>query len=630
MEDPIEGPQFLKNKYNLHNTPEVDQAAQRAYVRTGEVVPQDPLARIQNYLNRFKEIVERPDPERRAHGVQAIKEVLLDSFVTKFKDIPNSYWQTQERILREQGQQGDYDQFTEEEKDTWKKELSSGLIEDQRASLEQWVDYFASSESGAIPDYIKYWVFRSVVQLQEYDKESQKFPKRSKGTLKNFPDINNEALAYIVDAMVTKTQGKEFRHDDLEYELSAEQIAVFQKALQNENFAQLYGWANEIIQPIPEHLLPKTEGVWRTFKEGSDHNLLVQSVRGKGTGWCTAGETYAAKQLEAGDFHIFFSNDEAGNPIYPRIAIRMERDNIAEVRGIAARQNLDSYMVEVLTEKLDEFPDKNQYLKKEADMRRLTHIERKTRNGQALDKQDLEFLYEIDSSIEGFGYIEDPRIEELRTTRTLEEDMTIMFECRLDQIAWRKEQIRNDTKAYIGPLFPGVFALLRNIDHIYTSFPEERLLIEDLEIGGETKEELDKELTVNGVQVDYTADDLFETDAFITLPKPRIIRVVQISGGDLDLVDDTKTSNLFPLILDYGLEYVPYEAGPKYLLKHINQPGNRQTLRMGMELTAHRTQFQSTFYLEWSEGKRHLASASVDPDKLQRPGFKFLFMIPEP
>ncbi len=42
---------LLKQKYDLHKAPEVEAAAKRAEARTGEHVPQNPLARIQTYLD---------------------------------------------------------------------------------------------------------------------------------------------------------------------------------------------------------------------------------------------------------------------------------------------------------------------------------------------------------------------------------------------------------------------------------------------------------------------------------------------------------------------------------------------------------------------------------------------------
>jgi len=97
------GPEFLKQKYNLHSSPEVSAAALRTRTRTGEKVPQDPANQIQNYLDRFTGILERPDPEKRARGVDAFKHTMYDNFVIKPDEIPEGYFENQRRIAREQG-----------------------------------------------------------------------------------------------------------------------------------------------------------------------------------------------------------------------------------------------------------------------------------------------------------------------------------------------------------------------------------------------------------------------------------------------------------------------------------------------------------------------------------------------
>lgn len=43
----------------------------------------------------------------------------------------------------------------------------------------------------------------------------------------------------------------------------------------------------------------------------------------------------------------------------------MENNIIAEIRGIAEHQNLESEMESILNKKLEEFPDKDNYLKKQ-------------------------------------------------------------------------------------------------------------------------------------------------------------------------------------------------------------------------------------------------------------------------
>ncbi|MEK7073481.1 MAG: hypothetical protein AAB974_03535, partial [Patescibacteria group bacterium] len=422
------GEEFLKEKYGLHKSPEVEEQAQRTEKRTGEKVPQDPAARIENYLDRFKEIVERTDPKERERGVEAIKHVLLKKFVTALDEIPESYWKSQEKILRERGEQGDYDRLSEEQKNALKKELAGGLLDDQRSSLEQWIDYLASDDSSYLPDHLKYWVFRSIASLQEFDKEKKEYPKRSKGTVKMFPDINHEALAYVVDMFQKKQQGTPVDFEKFHFDLTEEQKREFAGYLKQENFAKLYAFANELISPIPEHLLPVTEGQWVVYKKGKESAPLVASIRGKGTGWCTAGENTARAQLQGGDFHLYSTLDDDGAPSIPRIAIRMEGAKIAEVRGIAAKQNLDPFMGEVVQKKLAEFPEGEAYEKKVADMKHLTVIERKAEKGESLTKDDLAFLYEINGPIEGFGNRPDPRAQELRNKRDAKADASIVLQ----------------------------------------------------------------------------------------------------------------------------------------------------------------------------------------------------------
>ncbi len=73
----MENPNFLKNKYNLHNAPETESAAKRTEKRTGEKVPQGPEAQIQNYLDRFKEIIGRKEPAKRERGIEALNSSFL-------------------------------------------------------------------------------------------------------------------------------------------------------------------------------------------------------------------------------------------------------------------------------------------------------------------------------------------------------------------------------------------------------------------------------------------------------------------------------------------------------------------------------------------------------------------------
>src|SRR3989344_3404441 len=99
----MENPDFLKQKYDLHNAPEVEAAAKRAEKRVGEKVSQSPVARIQNYLDRFKEVIERKEPAKRERGIEALKQVLHDKFVIKPEEISEAYFNSVKERQAEEG-----------------------------------------------------------------------------------------------------------------------------------------------------------------------------------------------------------------------------------------------------------------------------------------------------------------------------------------------------------------------------------------------------------------------------------------------------------------------------------------------------------------------------------------------
>lgn len=434
-----------------------------------------------------------------------------------------------------------------------REQATEVIIADQKSSLDNWVDYLASSDA-TYPDWLKYWTIRSVLGMGEYDKEKKSFAKRSKGTVKPFPDINREALAYVLDAVQQK-YGK--RRIDL-LNLEENERKGFEKLLQGENFAKLYAWALEKTAIAPSEELAKTTGRWVKYPKNSDHTPLVDSLRGHGTGWCTAGESTAQIQLKGGDFYVYYSLDKKSKPTIPRAAIRMEEDRIAEVRGIADQQNLDSYIAPVVESKLKEFPDGKIFEKKTQDMKTLTAIERKSKAGETLTKDDLVFLYEVDAPIEGFGYQRDPRIAELHSQRNPEEDMPTVFECDKNQIAHHASEIKEGTKAYVGPLVPGIFDKIQeyNIEYVFTSFPEGRIRKEIIEIGGKDAKTLIKEMRDKKINISDYAMDMLQSKDFRVLKETEGAILIRLKVGDLGFPQNKypTTDEIYRRIEELGLE----------------------------------------------------------------------------
>ena len=199
----------------------------------------------------------------------------------------------------------------------------------------------------------KYWVFQGLQNLGKYDKKTYKFSKRDKTTVYPFPPVEREFIFTTLHLM----------EDYIKDKKGDEEI---KSALGSGNFKMLYEYV--IKQSMLKDKLQSntTSGKWVKYEQGSDYNILRDSLQGYYTGWCTAaGENFAKSQLANGDFYVYYSLDNNGEAKVPRIAIRMDGNNkIEEIRGIANKQNMEPEMMPILEEKLKEFPDRDKYLKK--------------------------------------------------------------------------------------------------------------------------------------------------------------------------------------------------------------------------------------------------------------------------
>ncbi|RYZ77105.1 MAG: hypothetical protein EOP05_02945 [Proteobacteria bacterium] len=349
-----------------------------------------------------------------SRAIDQLKLIARKKFVITKDDVPQSYFESQVALARERGH------GTIALTESIKEQMREQVIADQEHSLDRWVEYLSSSEAAVYPIWTRYWMLAGVTKLSKFQPESSSFATRSKQTIAPFPELNAEALSYVVAALVNKIQAntnQQLGDKDLE------------KLLDSGNFGKSYAFALIKAGSGPG-TFRTNRGQWRRFDKGSSHLPLVQSLEGRNTGWCTAVAATAAAQLANGDFHVFYSYDEHDRPTVPRIAIRMEDKEIGEIRGVGANQNLDAQIQnsDVLTTKMMDFKISGEkYAKRDSDMKLLTQINQKSNLNIALSRSELRFLYEIDSTINGFGHQKDPRIEELKKARLTYEDAAVMF-----------------------------------------------------------------------------------------------------------------------------------------------------------------------------------------------------------
>jgi len=432
------GEQFLHQKDSRLHTADIVEHEQKRKKRIGEEVSQKPADKISDWLNVIKQTHTGHRDDSRV--LERIQDYYHKTYIIKPEDIPETYFNNQKRLAREQGH-GDIE-ITQE----MKAQLSEVIIRDQESTLDNWLEYFTSPDSDSYPMWAKYWVFTSMVKLSTFDKEKHTFAKRDKGTVAPFPDLDREALSYVMDVIIKKVHKEKVE--------AANDNPELKQLLDGANFGKLYAHAIEKVTPSEENELLNTNGEWIKYPQGSDHMPLVNSLQGHGTGWCTAGESTAQVQLKGGDFHVYYSYDKNNQPTIPRAAIRMDGSNIAEIRGIAPEQNMDPYIGEVVSKKLAEFPDGKAYEKKSADMKRLTEIDRKNTKKEKLTADDLRFLYQWDSKIEGFGHQNDPRIEEIRDSRDIKTDLSLISGYSQEEISTtQREALSGKFKFHFGNLY---------------------------------------------------------------------------------------------------------------------------------------------------------------------------------
>ena len=399
----------------------------------------DKYQKIEKYMQRLEDVTKSASEHNK---ISLIKMYYYKKYVIKEQNVPESHFKKLEKIALDRGYgHVKYDEET-------KKQEIEHIINKQKASLDMWLDYFFSKDTDMYPTWFKYYAFQGMLKLGYFDKEKNSYTKRTESTVKPFIELNREALSLMYSELV-KVLNKENIDDEKLNEL-----------INNGSFSKLYSYAILKLDSVKDDGFKSDDGIWKKYNQGSNPEILFNDINGKGTGWCTAGGIETARDhINGGDFHVYYTKDREGNYTKPRIAIRMENNKIAEIRGIDEEQNIEANMEKVIDKKLEEFPDKDKYKKKVKDMEMLTYIYTKHQNKGELTKTDLRFLYEIDNEITGFGYKKDPRIVELLKGRNARKDLALVFDCKEENISLTGEEaLRGNIIYHYGNLGLGVLA----------------------------------------------------------------------------------------------------------------------------------------------------------------------------
>ena len=637
----MENPNFLKQKYNLHNAPEVKKSAERVEAKTGEKIPQNPADQIQNYLDRLEKLVLDPakeqkrkmfNGEQRPRALSMLREMIMNKYVRQNKEkMAEGAARVEERAAREMGIEVNYNEEALEQR-------GEIAVTDLEKSLDNWISYL-SDMNEPYPTWFRYYAFRNVLDLGDYDKDKGEFTKRSQGSTRLFPDIDRGALAYVQQMIEASKDPNMLEHLQKAQKAAANgnipenQLITKQKAeaFSKFSFAKQYAEGIKQAGEITPEMKKETRGKWIKYQQGTDPTALWASLQNKGTAWCTKGFGTAETQLKGGDFYVYYTLDSQGKPTIPRIAIRMDgRDggqSIGEIRGVADNdQNLEGNMAEIAETKAKEFSGFESYQKKYSDMKILTEIDKKTKAGEQLSKDNLVFLYEIEDNIQSFGYKRDPRIAEIRNQRNVKEDMYIIFECAPEQIAKNVNKITENTKAYVGEWDMGVFQKIRNypkITHLYESFPDKKIFMRELETDLEinSPEKAEKAIKDKNIYLSDWGKDILEKTEFSQ--KKEKYDLVRFTVEQLGFSRGATTDEIYKKAQDLGLELCPAEVGPHLRLQYQG----KEWMLIAMKQITDRYGDPCVFYLNEIGDRLKLHGINAKPDNEWDSGNKFVFLF---
>ena len=314
--------------------------------------------------------------------------------------------------------------------------IRDGIIENQKNSLNSILNFLLKQEKYNI--FEKYFLFQGLIRLKEEKNSEIKFINRDRTTIAPFISIDEEALDYVIN-MVNNYVDTGF----------IPSVSI-KSALKEGNFKALYNYS---VSELRKSNNTETDGVWKKYNKGEDYKELFFDLDNKYTGWCTERDELTCKnQMSSGDFYVYYTKNIDNIYSIPRIAIRMKDSEIYEIRGILKNQEVEPELLDILKSKLNELPFSKRNMKKFKDMKMVELIYKKAKENISLDEEELRFIYQVDSPIYSFGYIDNPKIHEILSTRNYKDDLSKIFNLDKKYIKDNVNEVNDDTVIFIGEL----------------------------------------------------------------------------------------------------------------------------------------------------------------------------------
>lgn len=349
-----------------------------------------------------------------------------------------------------------YDKYVIKEENIKDKESVSFIIEKQKRSLSDCLDYFLGDDRArSFPIWVRYWAFQGLMKMGTYNGDTNSYSYRNDKSTASFLILNelnvkslNDTMQMMVDYLGNDS---EVSDDELE------------SLLKNGKFSSLFSynrWKN--IVHINEKNSKSFDGIWKSYPKGSDISELQNAVNKNVTYWCIEDPTVMEEYNSSNDFEVYYTKDEDGEYSIPKVAVVVNDGKVKEVRGVFdPHENIDGFLVPVVFDKLSTLDCDSSFYKRLDNVKKLNIIENKHLNDIELSKDELKFLYEIDGRVLTLGRDtgSEFRINNIKRARDKKSDFAFLFDCERDQVAVDFDELLNSDNNIV--LYLGDFVFER-------------------------------------------------------------------------------------------------------------------------------------------------------------------------
>jgi hypothetical protein len=182
-------------------------------------------------------------------------------------------------------------------------------------------------------------------------------------------------------------------------------------------------------------------GEWISFNKGSQPVEVFQKIRNNNVWQLTVKDLYDI--LVSHDIYIYFVNDE------PKLMIYVyDGKRVNGVFGYGENNSIEEEYLDELKKELSKFKCQHNEIGKVNNLKKLYEL----RNKEELDKEDLEFLYQIKVPVKGFNNEVEDMLNEILSDRDRNEDIASILNVDADKITDDIDELDDTTECFIGNL----------------------------------------------------------------------------------------------------------------------------------------------------------------------------------